>query len=41
MGDATAHHREQMDQDIILFDDGWNNYIKKFALDPLEVFFKV
>ena len=39
MGDASAHHREPMDQDIITLDVGWGDHIKKLALDPLEVFF--
>ena len=38
MGDASAH-RDSADQDIIDFDPGWDNHIKKFALDPLEVVF--
>ena len=36
MGDASAY-RDPMDQDIIELEAGWINFIKKLALDPLEV----
>ena len=36
MGDASAY-RDSMDQDIIQLEAGWIDFIKKLALDPLEV----
>ena len=40
MGDASAY-RDPMDQDIIELEAGWVNFIKKLALDPLEVVYTV